>query len=144
MKNSRFVTNTQKYDTPRVHIVGGERNGHGTRISRKITCQKCGKLDYVAVSRTKASAFCRDCAKTEMRAYEKGTKIDCEKMEVSCCQCKKTFDFPKLAKNVDSLLCRDCYQGFEIWNGSLAAPRTESDLANFSRRPSGVLLRARK
>jgi hypothetical protein len=149
MNRSRVVTNIQKYDTPRVLVVGGERNEHGTRISRKVTCQKCGKGDYIAVSRTKnaASLFCRDCAKSEIKAFEKGTRIKPEMASVCCGQCKRAFDFPKAAQNSrreTPLLCRDCYRGFEVWSGSLQSPGAVRDLAEFSRRPSGTLLRATK
>lgn len=146
MKRTQFVTQSQENDTPRVLIVGGERNEHGTRICRKITCGKCQKVDYVAVSRTKKgdTFYCRDCAKTEISAYEKGTRVKCEMVDVNCGQCAKVFTYPKAFKRNGSLLCSDCYSGFEVWRGSLEQAVHERDMSNLARRPAGTLLRSNR
>lgn len=124
-------------------IVGGVRNEHGTRICRKITCGKCQKLDYVSVSRSKKGGpiYCRNCAKEEIRAYEKGTKIKSEMIEVICSQCSISFEFPKWIQKQGILLCSDCHHGFEVWRGSLETPIEERSAASISRRPAGTLLR---
>jgi protein-arginine kinase activator protein McsA len=127
-------------------MVGGERNGHGTRICRKVTCGKCQKVDYVAVSRFKKedSLFCRECAKDELLAFEKGTRMKPEMDEVICCQCAKPFTFPKGLRKAGPLMCSDCYQGFEVWRGSLDKPAHEQEMAHLPRRPAGTLLRTNK
>lgn len=146
MRKLRSVPQVQSSDTPRVLIVGGERNGHGTRICRKVVCNLCAKVDYVAVSRTKKddSLYCRDCAKSAMSAFEKGTKIKPVMEDVVCNQCSKAFEYPKAARRDGPLLCSDCYKGFETWRGSLAAPVHERGHTHLSRRPAGTVLRSNK
>jgi len=146
MKRSRPVTRSQEIDTPRNLIVGGERNGHGTRISRKVVCTKCQKVDYVAVSRSKKgeSLFCRDCAKSVMSAYEKGTKIKPQMEAVVCTQCSKPFEYPRFAPRDGPILCSDCHKGFEVWRGSLLAPVHDREMESLARRPAGTLLRSNK
>lgn len=124
-------------------VVGGVRNEHGTRICRKVTCEKCRSVDYVAVSRSKKgdSLYCRKCAKDEIGAFEKGTKIKSEMVSVECSTCAKPFEFPKWIQKRGPVFCSDCHQGFEVWRGSLDTPVDERSTALLSRRPAGTLLR---
>ena len=132
--------------TPPLLIVGGERNEHGTRICRKVTCIKCHQVDYVSVSRAKKCdiLFCRNCAKDEIRAHEKGTKIKCQTSKVRCNQCTKFFDFPVAMQKKGPLYCSDCFKGFEVWRGSREKPIADNSSLLISKRRAGTLLRTNK
>jgi hypothetical protein len=108
-----------------------------------VNCKKCGAVDYVAVSRIKKTEdlFCRACAVVEMSAHEKGTKIKPEMVTKACSQCAKSFELPKYLEKEDPLYCQDCFNGFEVWRGSLSVPIEKRAAFSVARRPAGVLLR---
>lgn len=126
-------------------IVGSSRGEFGTRISRKVVCEKCQKVDYVSVSFAKKNTrlFCSLCAESEIGAVEFGRAMKPDLIDCKCSQCKKNFQFPQHLKKRGPLLCADCHQGFEIWSGSLAKSPKERESGVISRRPAGTVLRTR-
>lgn len=143
MKEKRIIIEPKIPERKTPLIIGGVRNEHGTRISRKVTCEKCKQVDYVSVSRAKKGdgLFCRNCAKNEIGAFEEGTRIKPEMALVSCAQCAKPFDFPKWIHKQGPLMCSDCHKGFEVWQGSLHTPLDERSSNILQRRPAGTVLR---
>ena len=56
-------------------VVGAVKNQFGTRLSYKVTCQKCQKIDYVAINASKSKQLCRICAQEVLKVYEAGREI---------------------------------------------------------------------
>ena len=106
--------------------VGGARGAHGTRISRRVKCARCGKVDHIGVRvRDAAHAYCRACAQEVLLAYEVGVaRPDPERAALSCPICQASFvPPPNLPEDVDDVLCRDCLRGFAGWQGKPGAAR---------------------
>lgn len=100
-------------------VVGRPRTEFGTRLSHRISCEKCAKVDYVPmrVSSTQ-SKFCRDCAEKLLSAYEQGRHIAEPQVYRICCQCRRDFLVNEsVAQKREDILCRDCFRGFDVWRG---------------------------
>ena len=122
--------------------VGGTRNVHGTRISRRIKCDKCGCEDHITSrpSRTQG-AFCRACALGIMNALEVGKKAPRDMKQHTCSNCRRSFGLPVHIEIKKDCLCPDCLHGHEIWRGSLDMPVDARETMSCELRKSGVLLR---
>lgn len=123
-------------------FVGGARNVHGTRISKRVNCHKCGAVDYITARPRGQKPCCKSCAKEAMHAFEVGERVPKAVLKKQCYNCKADFDLPAAAKlKEDKALCSNCLNGFEIWRGSLAmCPESRKDM-QFEKRRSGTLLR---
>ena len=127
------------------HIVGGPRNKHGTRISKRVLCTRCGKNDYVQfVPQDKSKVLCRDCAVQILRTYEEGAHIRMETRTVACNLCGTPFGMPITAVDDGDPLCINCLRGFTTWQGSIDAPFAERQNTVVETRSSGALLRKKK
>jgi hypothetical protein len=127
-------------------VVGRPRNDHGTRISTRITCSACGTVDFVAVrSKGKESIYCRSCAQNYLDAFEVGIARPGKKNCYTCEQCKGTFegqiDVRRKQDSGESVLCPDCFRGFEVWRGPLGSTPETRKAMSLERRRSGVMLR---
>ena len=103
-------------------VVGAVKNQFGTRLSYKVTCQKCQKIDYVAINASKSKQLCRICAQEVLKVYEAGRVISSQNKSCNCTKCSKSFvlDAKVLQKkitNKQDILCSDCYLGFDVWRG---------------------------
>lgn len=110
----------KKNNAPKV--VGAVKNEFGTRLSYKVTCQKCQKVDYVAINASKSKQLCRLCAQEVLKVYEAGRFVSAQNKSCNCSKCSKQFvmDEKVLQKkitNKQDILCSDCYLGFDIWRG---------------------------
>lgn len=141
-------SNNKKRRPPQTKVlprlrVGGARNVHGTRISKRITCEKCGAEDHI-VSRPQKGrpVWCRACAQEAIQAFEIGVQMPFQKVEKICSVCGCTFLFPAhiVPKN-EQLLCLDCLKGFDIWRGSVNMSPETREKMTLETRPSGTLLR---
>ncbi|MEI6790544.1 MAG: hypothetical protein WCK42_05125 [Myxococcaceae bacterium] len=122
--------------------VGGTRNVHGTRISKRIKCQKCGLEDHITSrpSRTQG-AFCRACALITMNALEVGKKPARNMKEHVCSNCRQNFALPVHIEIKKDSLCPACLHGHETWRGSLSMPVEARENMTCELRKPGVLLR---
>lgn len=127
-KNERYPSKSNRAN---FSMVGGARNGHGTRICRRIVCARCEETDYISV-RTKSStnALCRKCARILIAAYEEGVQVRFQRTLIQCSRCSKECEVPDRLKGESEVLCLDCLRGFEVWRGSLSNPY-------FARNPIG-------
>lgn len=122
--------------------VGGARNVHGTRISKRVKCTKCGCEDHITSRPSKTQgAFCRACALTTLNALEVGKKAPRDMKEHACSNCKKNFSLPVHVVLKKDSLCPNCLHGFETWRGSLEMPVAERETMILEQRKSGMLLR---
>ena len=123
----------------RPYRVGGPLNHFGTRRRRRIECQACGKVDYVAfVPKEGKKVYCRDCAREELSLFEESEEFPTEDQSVVCPECGRTFICPKHVPVSEDLLCVDCYKGFETWQGVKGASPEAND---YQKGSSGTILR---
>ena len=123
-------------------LVCGTRNQHGTRIARRVKCQKCGCEDHITSRPSKTSgAFCRACEKEVMGALEVGKRAPRLMKEHVCSNCHQGFELPLLMVPKKDCLCGNCLKGFETWRGSLEMSVESREAMLLEKRPSGVLLR---
>lgn len=117
-------------------IVGLPRNEFGTRLSQRVTCDKCHKIDYVPVRvGAKSDALCRDCAEKILLAYDAGRQILEKTVSCRCHQCNRPFALAEsVYQKVEQALCMDCYRGFEVWRG-------KADLTSSTRHHRPVLMK---
>lgn len=131
-------------DGPTRKPVGGVRNEHGTRISRRVECSRCGKTDHVPWGRRdRKGALCRACASELLNLYEVGTKKRVETRPADCNLCGVPFELPVNVEDDGDLLCPNCLRGFMAWQGDLDVPWEERSQQRSEARPSGTLLRRR-
>jgi len=131
-------------EAPHAKSVGGARNEHGTRISRRVECTRCGKVDHVPWTKKDVKgALCRSCAADVLKLYEVGTKKRAETREVECNLCGIPFALPVTVEDDGDLLCPSCLRGFTVWQGDLDVPWEERTRQRSEARPSGTLLRRR-
>lgn len=126
-------------------LVGGARNSHGTRICRKVTCQKCGVEDHIT-SRPKEGKdmLCRKCAQAQLRAFDSGIRVPKPMMKKRCGVCRCEFELPVgLKVRGDKPLCSNCMKGFDVWQGSLDMSPAERERMTLETRRSGTMLRRR-
>jgi formylmethanofuran dehydrogenase subunit E len=120
--------------------VGGTRNEHGTRISRRIDCMRCGKSDHVSFSpKDRSKALCRACAEEVLNAYEVGVRAPKETRIIECCVCSTPFDLPVEVEDDGEMVCRNCLRGFMSWQSSLKTPI--EDRGRSEARRSGTRIR---
>jgi len=107
--------------TPKV--VGLARDTFGTRLCQRVTCVKCQKIDHVSVRvNADKDMFCRECAEKILATYDQGRQIAETQIRQTCKQCKANFMVNvNLAMKRDDLLCPDCFRGFDVWRGKIAA-----------------------
>ncbi|MBL4817674.1 MAG: hypothetical protein JKY15_00395 [Deltaproteobacteria bacterium] len=123
-------------------MVGGARNPHGTRISRKVTCQKCGKEDHITTRPSKTlGAFCRACAVEALKVVDDGKKSPRVMKDHSCSNCQQIFRLPAHIELEKESLCFDCLKGFEAWSGSAEMTPDMRASIKLEKRSSGVMLR---
>jgi hypothetical protein len=126
-------------------LVGGARNVHGTRICKRVKCEKCGVEDYIT-SRPKSGkeTWCRSCAQELLHAFDSGVRIPTPLVKKRCGICACIFDLPVTARvKGPRPLCSNCMKGFEVWQGSLdMSPQMREQMTLESRR-SGTMLRKR-
>ncbi|MDA0712739.1 MAG: hypothetical protein O2897_01990 [bacterium] len=123
-------------------IVGGSRNAHGTRISKRVKCFKCGAVDYILARPKDGKPCCKACAKELMNVVEEGSRIPKELVKKNCFNCQSEFELPKTARIKEGgPLCPNCKKGFEIWRGSLGMSPEGRDDMQLEKRTSGTLLR---
>ena len=124
-------------------LVGGARNIHGTRISKRVKCYKCGTVDYITARPRGGQSCCRTCAQEVMNAFEIGIRVPKTLVKKSCFNCKASFELPVTAQLRDKAkpLCSNCMRGFEIWRGSLEMSPDNRQEMNLEKRRSGALLR---
>lgn len=123
-------------------LVGGARNNYGTRISKRVLCQNCGKEDHITCRPSKDfGSYCRKCAIEIMNAIEIGSKIKRKMKSHVCMQCCVEFALPVNMIPKKGCICSNCLKGFEIWNGSLPADSNTKISFKIEKRPSGVLIR---
>ncbi|MBH1989061.1 MAG: hypothetical protein I8H75_04750 [Myxococcaceae bacterium] len=122
--------------------VGGTRNAHGTRIARRITCDKCGQQDHITArpSRTHGT-FCRACALEVLNALEVGKKAPRDLKELCCSNCQRSFTLPVHVEIKKGTLCPSCLRGFETWRGSVNMSASDRASLHCEVRKSGVMLR---
>lgn len=122
--------------------VGGTRNVHGTRIARRVKCDKCGQEDHITArpSRTRGT-FCRACALETLNALEVGKKAPRDMKAHVCSNCKCGFALPVHVELKKDSLCPACLRGFETWRGSLEMSVDARESMSCEVRKSGVLLR---
>lgn len=125
-------------------LVGGQRNAHGTRISRRIVCSECSALDYITVRPKEGGMLCRECARKNFAAYEVGVFVPRAKQEVFCGQCSVGFLLPVEVERHAGLLCPDCKKGFEIWRGSRDSDPESREAKVLLKTKSGLILRRSK
>lgn len=118
--------------------VGGARNQHGTRVTRRVTCVSCGEVDYTAVG-AGSSPRCRKCAKQELGAFEQSVRVPPMLMKITCFQCKTVCELPSWLAQKEDALCGDCARGFELWRGTMGSAAT----GELELRRSGTVLRRR-
>jgi predicted nucleic acid-binding Zn ribbon protein len=107
-------------------FVGGARNAHGTRISKRIACMRCGASDHVAFApKDAARALCRVCAAEVLKTYEVGVTLPADMRGATCSLCASAFSVPKRVQDDGKLLCPNCLRGFAVWQGSIDAPPDE-------------------
>jgi hypothetical protein len=108
---------SQAWQNPKV--VGQARNEHGTRLSQRVVCAKCLRVDYVPVKVALAKdTFCRDCAERLLFAYDQGRHIAEKTVICSCVQCHCDFKMAEaLAQKKEQIMCPDCHRGFTVWRG---------------------------
>jgi|HubBroStandDraft_6_1064221.scaffolds.fasta_scaffold505846_1 hypothetical protein len=100
-------------------VVGLARNEFGTRLSQRVQCKKCHKVDYVSVRvSSDKDQFCRDCAESILGAFE-GRLIEAKTIKI-CEQCHKDFLVDEITAHKKGL-CDDCFRGFEIWRGRIGS-----------------------
>jgi hypothetical protein len=109
-------------------IVGLPRNAFGTRLSQRVQCEKCAKVDYIPVRVNAAKPqFCRSCAEQFLSAYDQGRQIAEKRVYRVCGQCHSDFLVNELiARKKDHILCDDCHRGFEVWRGRAKAGRNHN------------------
>ncbi len=125
-------------------VIGGARNTHGTRICKRVTCEKCGSEDFIAARpKSGKGVFCRECAKGLLLAFEPSVHIPVPALEAKCGQCGTVFALPEKAKKQDdeTWLCIDCLRGFEVWRGSLAHDPSARGTGTLEVRSPGLMLR---
>lgn len=140
------IINKHAYATK---IVGEPKGEFGTRLSQRVTCEKCQKIDYVTVKLSKIhQKFCRSCAQDVLKVYEVGRHILEENKKCMCEKCGKNF-FMKdilLAKkheNAQEILCFDCHKGFDVWRGK-ASNSPSLIITEFIKTSSCTVLRKSK
>ena len=122
--------------------VGGTRNAHGTRISKRIKCQKCGQEDHITSRPSEThGAFCRACALLAMNALEVGKKAPRNMKQHLCSNCHQNFALPVHVEIKKDSLCPNCLKGFDIWRGSLDMSVQARENMSCEKRKPGVLLR---
>jgi|HubBroStandDraft_6_1064221.scaffolds.fasta_scaffold1305663_1 hypothetical protein len=106
-------------------VVGLARNQFGTRLCQRVVCSRCQKIDHVSVRIARAKdKFCRDCAEKVLATYDQGRLIAERQVSLNCGQCHNDFLVSAvMAKKKPSLLCPDCYYGFDVWRGKSAHKR---------------------
>jgi hypothetical protein len=116
----------KKIIEPIPKVVGAPRNEFGTRLCQRVQCEKCQKIDYVAVRVSLArSRFCRDCAEKYLAAYDRGRHINERQVSRICGQCRRDFLVKEaIAQKKEQLLCADCFRGFDVWRGSATDRRS--------------------
>lgn len=127
-------------------IVGAERNAHGTRISRRIKCDKCGELDHIASRPQKGKAiWCRTCAKLAANVFDIGVVIPTPMVKKRCSVCRCLFELPVSVQIRDGKkpTCKNCMKGFDVWRGSLDMTPENREKMELETRQSGTLLRKR-
>lgn len=130
-----------------IKLVGGAKNHLGTRVSRRVTCSRCGCNDYISfVPGTPDNILCKPCARVVHLAYEAGETPKPEFTNYDCDQCGASFE---LSKNMLALLeekkpgeifCPSCALGFAGWQGKAK----NRNAAVSEKRASGALLRRRR
>lgn len=100
-------------------LIGQAKNAFGTRLSRRLTCDRCHKVDYVSVLvRNDKTKFCRSCAEIILLKFEQGKKIVQRLANCTCKQCGINF---KVSEQVlfkkSEIFCKDCHAGFQVWKG---------------------------
>ncbi len=123
-------------------FVGGARNVHGTRISKRVKCHHCGEMDYIAARPRGQPVCCRACAKKMFNAHDVGVKIPMPLLKKHCFVCRASFNLPITAVLRDRKpLCQNCLQGFDVWRGSLDMSPDSREQMTCETRRSGTLLR---
>ncbi len=126
-------------------FVGGARNVHGTRISKRVKCHHCAEMDYIAARPKGQPACCRSCAKKMFNAHDVGVRIPMPLLKKHCFVCRAPFNLPITAMLRDKKpLCPDCLQGFDVWRGSLDMSPNSREQMTCETRRSGTLLRKNK
>jgi hypothetical protein len=130
----KYLKNRQNNKGLAPRVLGSSRNHFGTRVSQRVECEKCLKIDYVSIHLTAAkSKFCRICAENLLGAFEQGRSVAKQKISLQCDQCQREFEVAEsLARKKTAPLCLDCYRGFFIWRGKAdrknIAPQTRQRL----------------
>ncbi len=140
-RNMKPVTSTH-VDGRAALFIGGARNVHGTRISKRVKCHKCGEMDYIAARPKGQPACCRSCAKQMFNAHDVGVRIPMPLLKKYCFVCRAPFNLPITAILRDKKpLCQDCMKGFDVWRGSLDMSPDSREHMTCEKRRSGTLLR---
>ncbi|MES2504022.1 MAG: hypothetical protein V4534_04005 [Myxococcota bacterium] len=123
-------------------LVGGSRNQHGTRIARKVVCQKCGRADHINSRPSKTSGtYCRECATQVMGALEVGKRAPRVMRTHKCSNCQQDFELPAAMEPKKDCTCGNCLKGFETWRGSASMSVEDRESMVLEKRPSGLLIR---
>lgn len=136
----------QEKPTPdlEIKLVGGAKNHLGTRVSRRVTCSRCGCNDYISfVPGSPEKILCKACAKLIHLAYEVGESPKPESANYNCDQCETPFELGQktlerlLEKKPGEIYCQNCSLGLAGWQGKAkGGPKGPSE-----KRLSGALLR---
>jgi len=122
--------------------VGGARNEHGTRVSRRVICGRCSTEDHIPyVPKNGGKPLCRSCAALVLRAYEVGTRAPTETRAETCNLCGTPFRIPLSVVDDGDPLCPNCLRGFMTWSGSIDTPFEERQGRVIEARGAGVVLR---
>ncbi len=125
--------------------VGGERNDHGTRVARRVECNKCKAIDHVSyLDKDKEFALCRNCAEEMMNVFEVGRKKRMATREVDCNLCGTPFGLPVTAEDDGDPLCDNCLREWLGWQGSLDMTYDERKESELQKTRPGIALRRKK
>ncbi|MCP4502346.1 MAG: hypothetical protein GY822_20515 [Deltaproteobacteria bacterium] len=122
--------------------VGGERNDHGTRVARRVICNRCQAVDHVSyLDKDKDFALCRTCAEEMMNVFEVGRKKRMATREVDCNLCGVPFGLPVTAEDDGDPLCDNCLKEWMGWQGSLDMTYDERNENALEKTRPGIALR---
>jgi hypothetical protein len=137
--------NASEGDESEFQIVGGPLNEFDTRISTRVVCKKCRRVDHVSARvRYKKSLLCSACAQKELKTLEYGIQGPKPTKRCTCFTCQIVFDLPEHVEDDGEKVCRDCLAGIAGWSGSLSESPEDRGRLKSELRPAGTLFRKKK
>jgi len=132
-------------DESEFQVVGGPLNDFGTRISTRVVCKKCRRVDHVSARvRYRKNLLCSACAQKELKTLEFGIQGPKQTKPCTCFTCQIVFELPEHVEDDGEKVCRDCLAGIAGWSGSLTESPEERGRMKSELRPAGTLFRKKK